>query len=215
MMAALKRSAHKTFSRWLYRNPEPQLQTERLYLYLDTLYQTRNIPGAIVEIGCYQGATAAYASRFLKRIHCERRYICIDTFAGFPEDQFAEEVKLGTSTELREGFSWNSKPFVRKLLNQWGCSAVELLQSDIAKLEDSQLPDKIAAALIDVDLAGPTEAALLKVLPRMSAGGMVLVDDCDQVVYQGAKLATEKIAPEAEYKFGMGVITLPNARKSS
>src|SRR5581483_4350510 len=155
MIAALKRSAHQAFSRWLYRSPEPQLQTERLYLYLDTLYQTRNIAGAIVEVGCFQGGTAAYAFRFLKRIHCERRYMCIDTFAGFPKDQFAEEVKLGTSETLIKGFSGNSKPFVRKLLNQWGCSEVELLQSDIVKLDDSQLPHKIAVALIDVDLAGP------------------------------------------------------------
>ena len=210
MIAALKRAAHKSLSPWLYRNPEPQLQTDRLYLYLDTLYKTRDVPGAIVEVGCFQGGTATYAFRFLKRINCEREYLCVDTFSGFPQDQFEEDVKLGTSNALAKGFSGNSQAFVRKLLDQWDCPSIKLLEADIVALEAARLPDKIAVALIDVDIAKPTEAALLKILPKMSAGGIILVDDCDQIPFKGARQATEKIAPKAEYRFGMGIISNHN-----
>lgn len=68
----------------------------------------------------------------------------------------------------------------------------QLFQADIVVLEAARLPDKVAVALIDVDIAKPTEAALLKILPKMSAGGMILVDDCDQIPFKGARQATDK-----------------------
>jgi O-methyltransferase len=119
MISALRQTAHRALSPWLYRYPEPQLQADRLYLYLDTLYRMRDLPGAVVEVGCFQGGTAVYASRFLKRIDCERRYLCIDTFDGFPQSQFANDVELGTSPALAQAFSGNSESLVRKLLVQW------------------------------------------------------------------------------------------------
>ena len=38
MVSAVKRRLHVALSPWIYRYPEPQLQADRLYLYLDTLY---------------------------------------------------------------------------------------------------------------------------------------------------------------------------------
>jgi O-methyltransferase len=206
LQTKLRNSIHIALSGWLHRGPEPQLQTDRLYLYLDTLYQTREIPGAVVEVGCFQGGTAVFASRFLRRINCERRYVCIDTFGGFPKSQFAKDVELGTGQHLANGFSANSEPLVQKLLNQWGCQEIELIKADIAALNESRLPEEIAVALIDVDIAEPTDAALRKIMPRMSTGGVVLVDDCDQVPFKGARIAVEKICQSVEYRFGMGII---------
>jgi len=215
MISTLKQAAHRVLSPWLHRYPEPQLQTDRLYLYLDTLYRTRSIPGAVVEVGCFQGGTAVYASRFLRRINCNRRYLCIDTFDGFPQDQFAKDIELGTSPSLARGFSGNSESLVRKLLDQWGCQSVELLKGDIVALDESQLPDEIAVALFDVDIAEPTEAAARKIVPRMAEGGIILVDDCDQIPFKGARRALEKIAPSAEYKFGMGIVSTPTTESRS
>jgi len=209
MISAVKRRLHVALSPWIYRYPEPQLQADRLYLYLDTLYKTRHLSGTIVEIGCYQGGTAVYACRFLRRINCERHYICIDTFAGFPKSQFAEEVKLGTSASLADAFSVNSEAFVKKLLIQWGCPSIDLLKADVVTMDESILPDKIAVALIDVDIAEPTEAALRKIMPRMAQGGVILVDDCDLLPYKGARMATKKVAPHVQFKFGMGVVEMP------
>ena len=120
MIAGLKKVAHKRLSQWLYRHPEPQLQSERLYLYLGTLYSTRHVLGEAIEVGCFQGATAAYASRFLKRIDCSRRYLCVDTFSGFPQDQFAEDVKLGTTAALDHECSLELSFVCTKIARQMG-----------------------------------------------------------------------------------------------
>jgi len=213
MIAGIKTLVKSVFRLWLYRDPAPNLKTERLYLYLHTLYETRNIPGSIVEIGCFQGATAAYAHRFLKAIHCDRDYLCVDTFGGFPQEQFAEDRKLGTASFLEPAFSANSKSLVRNLLNQWGCASIQLHQADVVHLDTSVLPEKIAVALLDVDLAEPTTAALEKIMPRMAPGGVILIDDCDLAGFKGARIATERFAPNAQYKFGMGIIFVPNAKE--
>ena len=46
-----------------YPQPVPELDVDRLYLYLDTLWHTRDVPGAVVEIGCFQCGTSAWAAR--------------------------------------------------------------------------------------------------------------------------------------------------------
>jgi hypothetical protein len=211
MNNSLKTLLKGAFYPWLYPQPMPYLKKERLYLYLDTLYKTRTVPGAVVEIGCFHGATAAYAHGFLRGIECPRAYLCVDTFGGFVEQQFAEDVKLGTTASRRQTFSANSKSLVRKLLNHWGCQAIELLQADVVHFDADALPEKIAVALIDVDLVEPTTAALLKIIPRMAPGGVILVDDCDLAHYKGARMATERVAPKAQFEFGMGIISIPAA----
>ena len=215
MIAKIKTSIKHVLSRWLYRHPAPSLKTERLYLYLDALYQTRNLSGAVVEVGCFQGGTTAFAHRFLQAIGCPRRYVCVDTFGGFPKRQFTEDEKLGTESFLASAFSANSKSLVRKILDRWGCSSVELIQADIVMLDDSLLPEKIAVALIDVDIAEPTFTALKKIAPRMVSGGFILIDDCDMASFKGARIATEKFAPNAQYEFGMGIISIPSTQEQS
>jgi predicted O-methyltransferase YrrM len=83
-----------------------------------------------------------------------------------------------------------------------------LLQADVVKLSAEQLPEQIVVALIDVDIADPTDVALRKIIPRMVPGGMILVDDCDSAGFKGARVATERVAPSARYELGMGVISI-------
>lgn len=189
-----------------YPQPSPMLNVERLYLYLDALHKTREVSGDAVEVGCFQGATAAFAHRFLAGIGVTRKYLCIDTFGGFPKEQFAADAALGTEAFLEPAFAANSQKLVRKLLDMWGCEEIQLLKSDIVQLPPDNLPEKIAIALIDVDIAEPTKAALQKIMPRMSPGGIILIDDCDMAGFKGARVATERIAPQATYQYGMGII---------
>ena len=194
-----------------YPHPVPELSNDRLYLYLDALWRTRALPGAAVEIGCFQCATSAWAFRFLQAIGAPRPYLCFDTFSGFPADQFDNDVRLGTKDSHRTGFRANSPELVRRLLAQWKCDAIQLVPSDIVALPASALPETIAIALIDVDLETPTRAALDKVYPRLAPNGIILVDDCaENDMFRGARVAYRQFVrdhrlPE-RYVFGMGCI---------
>lgn len=194
-----------------YPNPVPELGADRLYLYLDALWRARALPGAVVEIGCFQCATSAWAFRFLQAIGTPRPYVCFDTFSGFPDEQFENDVRLGTKASHRAGFRANSPELVRQLLEQWKCQAIQLVQGDIVAMPATVLPDTIAVALIDVDLETPTLAALEKVYARLVPGGIILIDDCaENDLFRGARVAYRRFAQDHQllehYVFGMGCV---------
>jgi len=209
----LRTSLKRLLAPVLYEHPIPELPPERMYAYLDALWRTRDLPGAVVEVGCFQCGTAAWAHRMTTAAGIRRRYVCVDTFAGFPEDQFDRDVALGTSPAHRRGFRANSRALVEDLLDRWSCSAIELVEGDIAALPEAALPQQVAVALVDVDLEAPTYAALDRLCSRLSSGGCILVDDCSADhanPFRGARLGYQRFTSERglleRYAFGMGWI---------
>lgn len=213
MVGAVRVAASRVRARLFTRKPEAVLQPERLYLYLDALWKRRDLPGAVVEIGCYRGGTSLLASRFLRRSGFPRRYIAYDTFGGFVADQFHADVKLGTPGDFRRHFADNSLALVRRSLDRYDGKDIELVQGDIATLPDSALPDQIAVALVDVDLDIPVHRALERILPRMVKGGVIFVDDCpENYSWAGARVGYKRFVdamhlPE-RYSMGLGIIEL-------
>jgi predicted O-methyltransferase YrrM len=209
----LKGVAKRLALRWvpttLYRRPVSSLRPERLYAYLDALWERRELEGAVVEIGCYLGGTAAIATQMLKRTGFPKRYVCVDTFSGFVDGHFQEDVSLGTSVTHRRSFADNSLVAVKRLLAYYGSEEVELIAGDICEFDASALPEQISVCLIDVDLEAPTYAALKVVWPRIVPDGVILVDDCGGDEYAGAAIAYRRFI-EAEglaesYFMGMGI----------
>jgi len=197
--------------RLLYPVPASSLQPERLYLYLDALWQRRDLGGAVVEVGCWIGGTSAIACKMLRRTGHPHRYVAIDTFDGFVVEQFAHDEKLGTPSDARSMFDANSVRMVRGLLHHWESAEVELLQADIASLPIDQLPREIAVCLIDVDLEIPVYEALRRVVPRLVRGGIVLVDDCPQeTTWRGARAGYSRFMAETgqdeHFFMGMGLL---------
>ncbi len=114
----LKRMARSALAPLLYRYPPFALAPERLYLFLHHLILTKDVPGPIVEIGCNLGGTTVIAKRMLDRLGVKKPYICIDTFDGFVDRQFATDAALGTPIKDQDLFSGNSKELVAKILHQ-------------------------------------------------------------------------------------------------
>jgi hypothetical protein len=213
MLRRIKLLAKHVLAPYLFRYTPPiGLKPERLYAYLDALWQRRKLEGAIVEVGCHLAGTASFAFQMLRRTGYAKRYVCVDTFGGFVPSQFEHDARQrGTASQLRTGFSVNSLGYVRRLLEIYGCPEIELLQADIATVDERLLPEKVIACLVDVDLEEPTYAALVKLYPRLIPGGIALVDDCD-TTYDGWKarlgyttFLRERGLPE-QYFLGMGIV---------
>jgi len=195
----------------IYPKPVSGLQPQRLYAYLDALWQRRDLDGAVVEIGCWIGGTAAMAFQMLTRTGYPKRYVCVDTFSGFVPEQFDRDIEHGTPPSSRRIFSDSSRRTVERLLSHWGCADVELIEADIAKLAESELPERIAVALIDVDLDIPVYEGLGRVCPRLVPGGIALVDDCPpKHSWAGARVGYERFVHEQrlpeEYFMDMGIV---------
>jgi O-methyltransferase len=215
MISVLKVSARycaKSLLRPLiYRHPPIGLRPPRMYVWSDVLIKTADIQGAVLEIGCAAGGTAAWSDRLLREIGARKRYICIDTFGGFVAEQFSADEAKGTPKQYRHTFTANSPSLVRRTVTGLGSPNIELIAGDIAELAPELLPSKISACLIDVDLAQPVAAALQRVYPLLAPGGTIVVDDCEgrsdgwraRDGYQ--QFAVSKGLPEV-YRFDMGVI---------
>ena len=196
----------------LYRHPTPSLRPERLYAYLDALWQRRELAGAVLEVGCFMGATAAVASTMLRNIGHPKRYVCIDAFAGFVNSHFERDVSHGLRRDWRLDFSANSRETVAHLLERWGSPEVELVEADIANMGESRIPEAVSVCLVDVDLEVPTYEGLRRVVPRLVPGGVVLVDDCAANESwpgpaRGYRRFVEENGLAETYFMGMGIVT--------
>lgn len=202
--------------RLLYPTPRSSLQPERLYAYLDALWQRRDLEGAIVEVGCWLGGTSALAWKMLTRTGYQHRYVAIDTFKGFVPEQFAHDERLGTPRSNRAIYNGSSPRLVRTLLDSWGAAGVELMQADIASLSNTRLPESIAVCLIDVDLEIPVFEGLRRIFPRLEPGGIILVDDCPKepatgdATWVGGRLGYQRFIQERgmeeKYFMDMGIV---------
>ncbi|NQW12360.1 MAG: class I SAM-dependent methyltransferase [Alphaproteobacteria bacterium] len=207
----VKYKAKRLLAPLLFRYPPIGLQPERLHLWLDTLIATRNVPGAVVEIGCHLGGTAAFSARMMTRQGDRRPYVCIDTFGGFVSSEFEEDLKLGNTESNRHLFADNSPDLTRWVLDRHGAPDVKLIQGDIVSLNPSLIPEQISACLIDIDLAQPIETAMEIVTKRLAPGGRILVDDCpedyDWQARKGYEAFMTKSGLTPSYKAGMGLFT--------
>ncbi len=210
---ALKRMARNALAPLLYRYPPFTLAPERLYLFMHTLIETRAIPGAVVEIGCNLGGTAIIARKMLRRLEMDKQYICIDTFDGFIDAQFAADTARGTPAHDRTLFSGNSRVLVGRIMDQHGCDDVTLIEGDVAGVPDADLPDRCSVVLLDVDLIEPTLTALQRFWPRLATGGVMLVDDCGEQSSWKARVAYTRFCKaeglKPAFRYGMGVLVKP------
>jgi O-methyltransferase len=197
---------------YLRRRPlVPQLQPERLQLYLDVLSERSDVDGAILEVGCFRGATTVLACQHLRRRGRPHPYTVVDTFTGFVDEQFDEDVLIGTPASFRAGFAENPKLLVERTMRHIGLDEVRVVQADICELHPDELPARISVCLMDVDLAVPIHAGLDKVLPRMLPGGVVLVDDCeDDTGWRGARVGYRRFCRahgiSERYQAGFGLV---------
>jgi predicted O-methyltransferase YrrM len=206
----LKRMTRTALVPLLYRYPPFVLAPERLYLFMHYLIATKDVPGAVVEIGCNLGGTAVIAKRMLDRLNANKPYICIDTFDGFVSEQFEADAALGTPSKDQNLFSGNSKELVSKIMQRHGCGDVKLIQGDVTKVPDAELPEQCSGVLLDVDLTEPTYIALQRFCPRLAPGGFILVDDCQDGGSWKARIGYSAFCREngleEQYMYGMGIL---------
>ena len=177
------------------------------------LSQRRGLPGSIVEVGCYRGATALAVNRELRAWEDERPYVCIDTFDGFVDEQFSADQARGTRERFRHAFDITSQEQVERIFRRHGFDRIEVIRADIVELPGSALPAEVCVALMDVDLLEPTLAGLRKLYPRLVPGGTILVDDCGpgggkgpwQARHAYARFCEEAGLPET-YEAGFGLL---------
>lgn len=182
---------HTGFKRYFLHVYPYNFFPAQMSFFCDCIDKTKNLPGAIVEVGCALGQTTVFLNMHMYFNGIEKPYICIDTFSGFTQEDISYEVvnRQKDKSELKAAFTVNSKKWFEATIHSYelyGSKRVKAIQADVNKFDFKEI-STISFCLIDVDLYIPVKAALEKVYPLVSKGGIIVIDDCKQNhLYDGA-----------------------------
>jgi O-methyltransferase len=179
--------------------------------------ETKDVPGCYVEAGCAYGATTVFLNKFMHHAGISKRYIAIDTFSGFVEEQADHETeKFGKPNALAHFFSVNKKAWYDYKLACDGVKGVESVESDVMRFNFAAIAP-IAFCLIDVDLYLPVKDILPKIYSCLAPGGIIVTDDCNPThLWNGAYHAymefmqAQELEPQIENGV-LGIVKKPEA----
>lgn len=191
----------------IIKSVEPYTLTspERLNALIEAVeYIIRNkIPGSIVECGVYKGGSVmAIMKTLLKLKNSEKEIYLFDTFEGMPKPSALDidyMGKLASDKFKKTMMSDNS--------SNWDNAALEEVQKSVFKIgydktkcyfikgiiEDTipdKAPDIISLLRLDTDWYQSTLHELRHLFPRLSEGGVLIIDDYGH--WKGAKKAVDE-----------------------
>lgn len=197
--------------------PYTQTSPERIASLCEAVrYVVRaQIPGEIVECGVWRGGSMMAAARTLLEAGDKTRALYLyDTFEGMPAPGATDVTRAGipASTLMREAPKddpasiWCVAPLesVKAAVLGVGYPG-EKIHFVAGKVEDTiplTVPERIALLRLDTDWYESTRHELQHLFPRLSKGGVLIIDDYGH--WQGARRAVD------EYIAGSGAKLLLN-----
>jgi O-methyltransferase len=196
----------------LVRHPiiSDQIEPDELEIILANLQQIidKNIPGDIVEFGCYVGTTSLFISRLLLANKSSKKFYVYDSFDGLPDKTKEDESPLGI--DFKRGELRSTKAEFVHNYRRAGLPLPIIKKGWFHEVEDSEIPAQIAFAFLDGDYYKSIRASLALVLPRMQKGGIIVVDDYENPALPGAKKAVAHAFPDHTLvaQKSLGILTI-------
>jgi O-methyltransferase len=147
---------------------------DRLYVFWQAIRNLAGVPGSAVEVGTYRGGSALFIAGAFRALHgTDVRLDVFDTFEGHPAAALSDQ-----DTYHREQtglFQKTTYDDVKDYLSPF--PDVHVHAGDVlVTLPD--LPERPYSLVhVDTDLYLPTKACLDYFGPRLSPGGVIVVDD--------------------------------------
>jgi O-methyltransferase len=185
--------------------PYTMTSPERIFALVEAVkYVTRRgVPGAIVECGVWRGGSMMAAARALNALgSTERDLYLFDTFEGMspPSDADVDlagqkaAAALAGSSKADAGSYWcyASLEDVQAAVAKVGYPANRLhyVKGKVEETVPMQAPSQIAVLRLDTDWYESTKHELEHLYPRLSSGGVLIIDDYGH--WKGSRKATDE-----------------------
>ena len=195
------------------------------YLAINVL--EKNIKGEFLEVGCYKGYSAILIQKILMSFDLDKQLIVFDSFQGLPkksiqdslnDDQAISKKILQDNKRVNRGWFKSSKQTLIDNFKKYKVPLPKIVEGWFENTLAQNLPDKIAFAHLDGDFYSSTKVALENIFPKLSAGGVLLIDDyCDEKISRnslpGVKLACDEYLKDKKCKMKI-LPTLPNSHQA-
>ena len=152
----------------------------------------RDIPGDIVELGCYEGTTALFLQRVNKAHPGNRTLHVYDSFAGLPEKTKHDESPTGI--QFKAGELRASKGQLITNFKRAGLPVPAIHKVWFGDLTSADMPQQIAFAFLDGDFYESIRDSLRAIEPHLSPGAVIVVDDYHTEALPGARVAVDEWA---------------------
>lgn len=171
-----------------------------------------DIPGDVVEFGCYIGTTSLFIRRLLDAYTQagERRFYAYDSFEGLPP-KTAEDLSPAGEQFKSGALQVSKKRFLQEFRRARLVPPITH-KGWFNELTDKQLPEAIAFAFLDGDFYGSILDSLRLVVPRLTPGAVISIDDYDRAALPGVARATAAFfrgSVHLRAQSGIGVIRKP------
>jgi O-methyltransferase len=182
--------------------PYTQTSPERLFVLRDAVHHIANakIPGDVVECGVWRGGSSMMAALAMQETNDFRKLWLFDTFEGMPEPGEHDRDYTGTDSKIE---------YERRRAQEggWNVASLEDVQANLARtgyddrllrfvkgpVEESipaTAPEQIALLRLDTDFYESTRHELEHLWPRVSQGGVLIIDDYGH--FEGARKAVDE-----------------------
>lgn len=182
--------------------PYTMTSPERLWGLVKAIayVSARKVPGDFVECGVWRGGSSMAAALAFKAAGDIRRLWLYDTFEGMPAPTERDRKNLSgldASREFRrrtdgEFSDWcrASLEDVQANLGSTGYTDVEYIQGKVENTLPHHKPERISVLRLDTDWYDSTKIELQELWPRLSTGGVLILDDYG--CWSGAKQAADE-----------------------
>ena len=168
-----------------------QIDKKRLEIILAQLESVidQAIAGDIAEFGCHAGATALFIRRLLNSKASTKQFYAYDSFEGLPAKTIEDASVSGS--DFKAGELKVSKHDLLLNFKKAGLRPPIVHKAWFNELKTKQLPETIAFAFLDSDFYRSILDSLEIVWPRLSEGGVIIVDDYMRSHLPGATRAVD------------------------
>lgn len=152
---------------------------------------TQNIDGDFVECGVWRGGNAMLAAALFKLYKCQKRVYLFDTFEGMTAPTNKDRKIIDNTLAIGE-YQKNQK----ETYNEWCFASIDdvkqnfqkagllndnisFIKGDVLKTlsKEENLPQKVSVLRLDTDWYESTKKELEVLYPRLSIGGVLILDD--------------------------------------
>lgn len=155
-----------------------------------------DIPGDIVEFGCFVGTVSIFIRKMLDEYKSDRLFHVYESWKGLPKKH--EKDYSSDQRQFSEGmFQINKQEFLGVFQN-FGLRIPIMHDGEFANISDEDYPNRIAFVFMDGDFYTSTRDALDKIYLKVVNNGIILIDDCGWPPLPGPKLACEEYLEDKE-----------------